>query len=35
MIMENYRKGKNEEQPLERTTIPLDLPEEFLWMQVL
>ncbi|ENN73295.1 hypothetical protein HUJ04_002160 [Dendroctonus ponderosae] len=34
MTMENYRKGKNEEQPLERTAIPLDLPEEFLWMQV-
>jgi len=33
--MENYRKGKNEEEPLDRLKIPIpDLPESFLWMQV-
>lgn len=33
--MENYRKGKNVEEPLERNKIPIcDLPENFLWMQV-
>ncbi|XP_068629984.1 ribonuclease P protein subunit p25-like protein [Battus philenor] len=33
--MENYFKGKNVEEPLERHNIPIkDLPENFLWMQV-
>lgn len=33
--MNNYRKGKNVEEPLERTKIPIpNLPENFLWMQV-
>ncbi|KAM3963489.1 ribonuclease P protein subunit Rpp25 [Aphomia sociella] len=33
--MENYYKGKNVEEELERDKIPLnDLPENFLWMQV-
>ncbi|XP_023026651.2 ribonuclease P protein subunit p25-like protein [Leptinotarsa decemlineata] len=33
--MENYRKGKNNEEPLERNKIPIEnLPENFLWMQV-
>lgn len=33
--MENYTKGKNVEEPLERERIPIpDLPKDFLWMQV-
>nr|XP_008191170.2 PREDICTED: ribonuclease P protein subunit p25-like protein [Tribolium castaneum] len=33
--MENYHKGKNVEEPLERDKIPIpNLPENFLWMQV-
>ncbi|CAH1119171.1 unnamed protein product [Phaedon cochleariae] len=33
--MENYRKGKNIEEPLERSNIPIkNLPDNFLWMQV-
>ncbi|XP_050505959.1 ribonuclease P protein subunit p25-like protein [Diabrotica virgifera virgifera] len=33
--MENYKKGKNIEEPLERNKIPIPkLPENFLWMQV-
>ncbi|CAH1646137.1 unnamed protein product [Spodoptera littoralis] len=33
--MENYSKGKNVEEELERNKIPIkDLPENFLWMQV-
>lgn len=33
--MENYRKGRNVEEPLERDRIPIpDLPANFLWMQV-
>ncbi|XP_075969466.1 ribonuclease P protein subunit Rpp25 [Anticarsia gemmatalis] len=33
--MENYSKGKNVEEELERSKIPIkDLPENFLWMQV-
>lgn len=33
--MENYRKGKNVEEPLERERIPIpNLPSNFLWMQV-
>ncbi|KAI8435107.1 hypothetical protein MSG28_003498 [Choristoneura fumiferana] len=33
--MENYFKGKNVEEELERNKIPIkDLPENFLWMQV-
>lgn len=33
--MENYTKGKNVEEELERSKIPIkDLPENFLWMQV-
>lgn len=33
--MENYRKGKNIEEPLERDKIPIpNLPPNFLWMQV-
>ncbi|XP_049867621.1 ribonuclease P protein subunit p25-like protein [Pectinophora gossypiella] len=33
--MENYFKGKNVEEELERDKIPIkDLPENFLWMQV-
>lgn len=34
--MENYSKGKNVEEPLERDKIPIpNLPPDFLWMQVL
>lgn len=33
--MENYYKGKNVEEELERDKIPIkDLPDNFLWMQV-
>ncbi|CAH1977090.1 unnamed protein product [Acanthoscelides obtectus] len=33
--MENYKKGKNVEEPLDRYKIPIkNLPENFLWMQV-
>ncbi|XP_066157276.1 ribonuclease P protein subunit p25-like protein [Euwallacea fornicatus] len=33
--MENYRKGKNVEEPMEKSKIPIpNLPNEFLWMQV-
>ncbi|CAD0196731.1 unnamed protein product [Chrysodeixis includens] len=33
--MENYSKGKNVEEELERSKIPIkDMPEDFLWMQV-
>ncbi|XP_034840068.1 ribonuclease P protein subunit p25-like protein [Maniola hyperantus] len=33
--MENYFKGKNVEEELERSKIPInDLPDNFLWMQV-
>lgn len=33
--MENYFKGKNEEELLEREKIPIpNLPPNFLWMQV-
>ncbi|XP_063907569.1 ribonuclease P protein subunit p25-like protein [Zophobas morio] len=33
--MENYHKGKNVEEPLERDKIPIpNLPPNFLWMQV-
>lgn len=33
--MENYTKGKNVEEQLERAKLPFqDLPEDFLWMQV-
>ncbi|KAF7282218.1 hypothetical protein GWI33_003018 [Rhynchophorus ferrugineus] len=33
--MENYRKGRNDEELLDRIKIPIsDLPEQFLWMQV-
>lgn len=33
--MDNYRKGKNIEEPLERNKIPLrSIPDNFLWMQV-
>ncbi|KAK7794690.1 hypothetical protein R5R35_008021 [Gryllus longicercus] len=33
--MENYRKGKNVEEQLEREKIPIPgLPSEFIWMQV-
>ncbi|CAB3236456.1 unnamed protein product [Arctia plantaginis] len=33
--MENYTKGKNVEEELERSKIPIkDLPQNFLWMQV-
>ncbi|XP_061728500.1 ribonuclease P protein subunit p25-like protein isoform X2 [Cydia pomonella] len=33
--MENYFKGKNVEEELQRDKIPIkDLPENFLWMQV-
>lgn len=33
--MNNYRKGKNIEEPLERNRVPFpNLPENFLWMQV-
>ncbi|XP_021189600.3 ribonuclease P protein subunit p25-like protein [Helicoverpa armigera] len=33
--MENYSKGKNVEEEIERSKIPIkDLPENFLWMQV-
>lgn len=33
--MENYSKGKNVEEELERDKIPIkDLPDNFLWMQV-
>lgn len=32
--MENYRKGRNDEEPLEKLKIPIpDLPDDFLWMQ--
>ncbi|KAJ8941393.1 hypothetical protein NQ318_011830 [Aromia moschata] len=35
LLMENYSKGKNVEEPLERNKIPIaNLPENFLWMQV-
>lgn len=34
--MNNYRKGTNVEEPLERNRIPIpELPENFLWMQVI
>lgn len=34
--MENYGKGKNVEEPLERDKIPIpNLAENFLWMTVL
>lgn len=34
--MNNYRKGKNVEEPLERSQIPIpNLPHNFLWMQVI
>ncbi|KRT81061.1 hypothetical protein AMK59_5203 [Oryctes borbonicus] len=33
--MENYKKGKNVEEPLIKENIPInELPENFLWMQV-
>lgn len=33
--MNNYKKGKNVEEPLVKSQIPLqNLPEDFLWMQV-
>lgn len=33
--MENYKKGKNVEEALERDKIPIpNLPQNFLWMQV-
>nr|CAH7749113.1 unnamed protein product [Callosobruchus chinensis] len=33
--MENYKKGKNVEEPLDRYRIPIrNLPENYLWMQV-
>lgn len=33
--MENYSKGKNVEEPLERNKIPIpNLPDDFIWMQV-
>lgn len=33
--MENYSKGKNVEEPLEKDKIPIpNLPENFLWMTV-
>ncbi|CAH0555264.1 unnamed protein product [Brassicogethes aeneus] len=33
--MENYKKGKNVEEPLNRNNIPIpNLPNNFLWMQV-
>jgi hypothetical protein len=33
--MENYHKGKNVEEPLERDKIPIpNLATNFLWMQV-
>ncbi|XP_049958307.1 ribonuclease P protein subunit p25-like protein isoform X1 [Schistocerca serialis cubense] len=33
--MENYTKGKNVEEPLEKEKIPIpNLPEKFIWMQV-
>lgn len=33
--MENYEKGENVEEPLEKDKIPIsDLPENFIWMQV-
>lgn len=33
--MENYKKGKNVEEPFERDKIPIsNLPNNFLWMQV-
>jgi len=32
--MENYRKGRNDEEALEKLKIPIpDLPADFLWMQ--
>jgi hypothetical protein len=34
-VMENYYKGKNVEEELDRNKIPIkDLPDNFLWMQV-
>lgn len=33
-IMENYKKGKNVEEEMTQDTIPIDLPEKFLWMHV-
>lgn len=34
--MDNYKKGKNVEEPLEREKIPIpNLPSNFLWMQVI
>lgn len=33
--MENYRKGKNVEEPIEKEKIPIpNLPSNFLWMHV-
>lgn len=33
--MENYKKGKNVVEPLEKSKIPINnLPEKFIWMQV-
>ncbi|KDR12159.1 Alba-like protein C9orf23-like protein [Zootermopsis nevadensis] len=33
--VENYSKGKNVEEPLDRDSIPIpDLPTDFIWMQV-
>lgn len=33
--MENYSKGKNIEEPLERNKISIpNLPDDFIWMQV-
>ncbi|XP_056647586.1 ribonuclease P protein subunit p25-like protein isoform X2 [Diorhabda sublineata] len=33
--MENYKKGKNVEEPFDRNKIPIpNLPNNFLWMQV-
>lgn len=33
--VENYRKGKNVEEPWDKTKIPIpNLPPQFIWMQV-
>ncbi|XP_063232618.1 ribonuclease P protein subunit p25-like protein isoform X2 [Bacillus rossius redtenbacheri] len=35
LAMENYKKGKNVEEPLSKDNLPIpDLPENFVWMQV-
>ena len=33
--MENYSKGKNVEEPMEKENVPIpNLPQDFVWMQV-